>query len=1128
MLQLILGPAKSGKTTELFKRIKLFCEASKALHHNEASVKTRALLFVPEQFSFEAERELFAFLTPSLFRYIRVTSFSRLSEEIIREHGSVAGYYANGAAKTVIMSRAISQMSDSLTLYKKSAKRSSFAVSLLQTVEEFKHGSLTPQELDATAKNLPDGYLKDKLLELSLLYGSYDALLSTSYLDPLDNIAKALEIIQRKSLLCGYKLFFDEFKSFTAVEYRFLSVILKQGAENSFSLCYSPSRDNSPLSPFAGITDTYNRLLRIAMKNGITVRPSLQFENSRFISPALAHLEANLFSAKPESFCENLTQSDTEGAACQACLCKNEYDEIDYVLSTIRLLSTQGYRYSEIAILSRDMSTYQPLLRPAFEKYNIPYFEDCVESVVTKPLFRFVCNLLKTVSGAYNTDLLLALMKCGLTPFSPEEIATLENYVFIWETTGSRFSMPFTSHPRGFVEEWTELDKETLDICNRVREFIMSGVQGFKKATVNASGQRISEAVFELLIKIGAKEATESRIKNALSVGNLIAAEEWKRVWDLICDLLSTLSAAMGNEPISVHRYLELFLLGAGESDMGKVPQAIDTVTVGGAERVRITGKKVVFVLGVNENVLPMSPSPHGVLTDQERARLLLMDIPLSKPLMDQIKEERFIAYKTITSPTQRLYLTARRSTVSGTPLLPSRIISEVELMFGKESVFESETLSDLYFCHSMQSTFARLASMIQNDTPLTASFREVLCEDMGYKKKVERIISMQTTKRQMFSIKDSSLATELFGKNMHISPTRVESFYRCKFRYFCEHGLRAIPLKRAKLDPLSTGSLIHYLMETLLPEVAATPDMPRDMLRLKVTSALDSYIETVMGGALEKTARFLYLYHRMEKVAITLIERILDELSQSRFKPTAFEYKISDESEITPLQLYGSDKAVIKISGTIDRIDTYINANGQTCVRIVDYKSGKKRFVLSDVLYGLNMQMLIYLHCIEQNGSELYKDALPAGILYMPAGEQGSNLPREATPSDTVAARNKAYRMNGLLLNNADLLAAMETPMNGVFIPVSVKKDGEFTKASENALISLAGLGKINKYMERLIIGMADELHVGSIEAVPLPDSCAYCDYNGVCGFGDGCVTREYNKLRDNEEVLASIQDNI
>ena len=155
-------------------------------------------------------------------------------------------------------------------------------------------------------------------------------------------------------------------------------------------------------------------------------------------------------------------------------------------------------------------------------------------------------------------------------------------------------------------------------------------------------------------------------------------------------------------------------------------------------------------------------------------------------------------------------------------------------------------------------------------------------------------------------------------------------------------------------------------------------------------------------------------------------------------------------------------------------------------------YKSGKKAFRLNDVLYGLNLQMLLYLHCIIQNGKGKYQDCLPAGILYMPAGEQPPVLDRAADEETIVLAKRKCYQMNGLLLEDRELLAAMDSSMSGIYIPVSLKKDGEFTEASKNSLATLAELGKINAYIDRLVVNMASELHRGKIEACLLYTSCA------------------------------------
>lgn len=61
-------------------------------------------------------------------------------------------------------------------------------------------------------------------------------------------------------------------------------------------------------------------------------------------------------------------------------------------------------------------------------------------------------------------------------------------------------------------------------------------------------------------------------------------------------------------------------------------------------------------------------------------------------------------------------------------------------------------------------------------------------------------------------------------------------------------------------------------------------------------------------------------------------------------------------------------DGGTLQIKGSIDRVDR-MERDGKAYLRVVDYKSGGKEFLLSDVLNGLNMQMLIYLMCLWQNG---------------------------------------------------------------------------------------------------------------------------------------------------------------
>ena len=69
----------------------------------------------------------------------------------------------------------------------------------------------------------------------------------------------------------------------------------------------------------------------------------------------------------------------------------------------------------------------------------------------------------------------------------------------------------------------------------------------------------------------------------------------------------------------------------------------------------------------------------------------------------------------------------------------------------------------------------------------------------------------------------------------------------------------------------------------------------------------------------------------------------------------------------------------MVQVEGKIDRTDV-MEQDGVQYVRVVDYKTGKKEFKIGDILHGINMQMLIYLAALIQNGQ--YQ---PAGVLYMP-----------------------------------------------------------------------------------------------------------------------------------------------
>lgn len=1116
MLQFILGRAKSGKSEYISAEIEQLANKIKNERPNE-----RIILIVPEQFSLEAEKSLFKRLGAKLFSCVSVTSFTRLSEEIFREKGSGAGKYCSDCGKTILMSIALSEVQDNLNIYKKSWSSAAFAASLAATADEFKNAIITSEVLSDAAQNMKDGILKEKLIELNLIFSAYNSLLSQSYLDLSEDIIKAARLVHQSDYFSGCHVFIDGFKGFTAVEFKFIEEFLTGADEVKCALplpAEALSVNNIGGTLFAPIILTYTELMRRARALSITVKPSIKLETSYYKAHSLSYLERNLYLPIIE-------KSQKENDGVYGWLCQNEYSEVEFAAATIRrLIAKENYRYDDIAIIVSD-DEYLPIIDAAFLKYKIPFYADKLCDISIKPLVRFIENLLECTANGMNIQNILSMLKCDMTSFDVDSVSVFENYCCVWQIKGADMRREFTENPRGFKQALSEHDRAELLIVNQIREFTVSLIDWFRKETDSANGFKLCAAVAGAIQKAGADSSTKRKIKSLNAQSDFAAAEDYASAWELTADMLNTMAAAIGENKLPLRRFADLFSLAAKSYDVGTLPQAADTVIVGQAERIRLTEKKAVFVIGANDGAFPKLKNRGGIFTEREAKELSSLNTPCLQSSAEIMREERFIAYRAATLPISRLYLTARKCDISGSSKGVSEIFAQLEKMFGENCVKDADELPPEYFCVTDETTFAALCKNYFDSGEFTPTVKKLLSAKEEYAARLERLEI--SSLKKAFKIKDHEIAKELFGTQMRISPTRVESFYGCRFKYFCEHGLRALPLQKAELNPLETGNLIHRILYAVTPKMDFDKAYNSDFIRQLIQDELDRYISEIMGGAQNKTKRFLYLYNRILNSSAELIRRLYDELSKSLFRPSDFECDISQDGEITPLTVYGSDQTVIYVQGKIDRVDSYVDENGQKYVRIVDYKSGSKKFELNDVLNGLNLQMLIYLHCIEKNGEGKYKNALPAGILYMPSGELTPTLDRNAGEDEINGEKYKSYRMNGLLLNDRSVIEAMESPASGIFIPVSLKSDGTFAARQEKSLVSLTQLGKIFSYLEKLIVNMSDSLHRGEIEALPIRDNCTYCSYKSVCGH-DNTVTRDYLEYSANDEIASAMEKEV
>ena len=1110
MLRFILGRAGSGKTETVRSLLKSMAQTS----------QKKLMLIVPEQSSFENERAMLHLLGAKDVQRVEVTSFSRLADAGFRRYGGAAGRRLDDGGRSIFMSLALEQVRDQLSFYRKSAESTELIGLMLSASTELKMCDVSPKELEQTARSLPQGTLKQKMGEISLILSAYDALVAQSYIDPLDDLTRLRSVLQEHNFFAGYTVALDSFQSFTVQEYHIVDLILSQAEDLYVTLCADQLDDpECGMGLFSLVRRTAKNLIRMAKQNNVKVAaPEVLKSGRRFENPALAAIEAGVYRfGRSEAFAENGAVTVYEA--------KNAYDEAAFVASTIRkLVIEQHYRYRDFAVIARSPDHYRGILDPALERWQIPYFMDKPQAIDAEPLMRLVLSAFQVVQSGFSSDAVFFYLKTGLAGLNTEVISQLENYVFIWGISGKKWKEEWTEHPQGFSETMTESDTHRLREINAGRVAAIAPLIRFANRLKDTDGEGMAAAAYNLLMEIKAPEHLKTLARHLSECGESDLADRQLRLWDLLMNILDQTALVLHGSSVTYTRYAELLRLVILANNMASIPQGLDEVTVGAADRIRTNAPKVVFLIGTVQGEFPLAPGGTCVFSDGERRELISRGLPLNDTMEGTAVQERFLAYSAMSAASKELYLSYPVSGAAGESNSPSSIPGEACSALKNITVLNEFMLPQTYFSNAKEPAFELMAQQWNHNTELSATLKDLFAE----RGEEYRLLAIdRAAQKRPAAFTDTDRARSLFGANMHVSATQIEKFFLCRFQYFCRYGLNAKERRAAELDALEYGSLMHFLLEKLFRDTGSEKilGMTPDALKDEIIRLLNTYVETKLGGTGNKTPRFTYLFSRLADSAQVIALHIARELAQSEFKPVDFELAIGSGG-IPPLKIPLSDGGEVEIDGKIDRVDLMTRDN-ISYLRVIDYKTGHKEFKLSDVIYGVNMQMLIYLAALSENGGGRYGEVKPAGVLYMPANRPVISASRGTAPEKLEEEAAKKLRMDGLVLDNAEVIAAMEHSAQGKYIPVALK-DG--APAKRDHVVSEQELSGVMLHIKGLVGAMARELHGGDVAALPLSgdyDACAWCPYSAVCGHERDDSTREMQKWDRDEAIKKLTNEN-
>lgn len=1067
MLELLLGPSGSGKTWRLVDEIRRRAEEGRF-----------SVMIVPEQFSSTAELTLYEKLGDQLCARTGVYSFRSLAEKIESVYGGGARKTVTDAGRVVLARRAAVHVGDRLTLYKGHRRNTAFCQMCAAAIRELKTAGAAPadlMELEAP-----------RLRELGLIFDAYESLLAETGLDPTDRIALAADRAKAGFLRPAW-FFVDDFDGFTAPEYVMLRRLMRDAEGCTVALCadsLNDSREGTGL--FSPVQRTARRLLRFAGADGVQVKKPVYLQgNKRAAAEGLRFVERFLREGADEA------PPPADGSVLVG-RASGRYEEVRFAAARLYSLLNEGEDPARLAVVCREVGQYREELERQFSLWDLPYFiDESGTAEMTAPVV-FLRAALGILKEGVNTRRVLQLLKSGLCGVEETLLGELENYAYIWQLKAEEWRRPFTKSPAGLEGRGTGEEAARLARLEELRAAIWEKLEAFAGRSRACSGRELSQRLYWLLEAFKAPEATLAAAALLRGQGDGAEADETVRLWDITMELLDEMADLLGDETADPQEYDELFLLLLRSAEVGRLPRTPHQIIVTGADRMRLDEPRHIIVLGLNEDVFPAQVGYSGLLTHADRELLVEKGIEMPGAFENRVLLEEMYLYRALTAPSHSLTLLWHASEEGGAAQMSPVLAALCRVMEPKPL-----RLSAAQLAATPSAAADLLAERYHQPDAATAALKAALEEQPGCRPLLRRMRAAQEGSGPV--LRRPEELRRLLGDRMEISPTRVERFYACRYSYFLEYVLRVKPRRRAELDVMQSGTFVHYLLEETLR--ACGDDFlhkTEDELRTICGVLSQQYMDERLPDAAQ-SPRFLLLLSRLTDNVARLLLFIQEEQRQGLFRPVAYELPIGKDG-VPALTLRGAEGEEVRIVGTVDRADVY-RKDGVAYLRVVDYKTGQKEFHLDEIYNGLNTQMLLYLAALEQSGLPGIEDVRAAGVLYLMSDPAPKTVSRE-----TAASTGPAYRVDGLILEDADVIDAMDGGHTGRFVPLSFTKNSY--RATEKAA-DLAKLGRITLHVKKLAAEMADELYRGEISAMPLvhrdKKQCDYCDYRCVCRHEDG-----------------------
>lgn len=1042
-MTLILGRVGCAKTSYIADRI-----AERLDAHPDQTVT----LIVPDQYTVASENYFLDRLGEKRFRFLNVTSLKSLARTQFAAHG-IPGDVIGEGGKTVLLKKAFDAVSPSLRYYPPEYRNPRFLPLLLGAIRELKNADVSADELLALALREKN----DKLHDLAVIRQVYEGLLSEGFFDPDDAPARLCKLLAETGDFEDEAVYVTNFHTFYNSERNILLQMLKNGADLTVALPTDTLSEEED-GPIGAATREARTLAARGRAMGEDVRIDLRQAYARFSNPEFAAIEREFSRPQGEVFAE---EPKHVRLFCGA----DRFDEAEEVASVIaRKVREEGYRYSDFTVLVRSLQEYSEILDPVFDQYGIPLFYHRRTPLSQRSPMPFIASLFSMALEGMSRDAVLGFVKSGFFT-SPEYAAQFERYVKTWNVSYNLFFTPFTRPITGLGEERAS-DVPLREHAEEVRLRLTETVERLKTGTKNATVRTICTVLFELLEELKIADRLEEHAREYRKYGEFELAARQKKVFEQLILALDEMVLTAGDDRLTLGEFRDLFFAVIDTHDVAILPTSLDEVLAGSPETVPLTTPRCTFVLGLNEGVFPRNIEDSGLLTDRDRAQLSPFGI--GETTDDKVNRETFYLYRALTAPRDELYLSY--AAIANGELAPSPAVETLRALFPR---LKTE--------HLRTSDPASLAERIQREKAAFALHTKTPVGELEEYFRTSREYADILEKREQTSALSPEAALRLYPKDLSLTASKSDTFHRCRYAYFVRYGLNITPRRDVTIDPLLRGTLVHEMLERFLAQ--GLDDSDEELHRRIVAFGEETVAKLFADAPVPESWRYHFnaLLGKVER----LIKIFRKELAVSKFVPIAFEKRIDPirPDAVAPITV-PLDNGTLSLTGAVDRVDLY-EKDGKKYLRIVDYKTGTKEFSRKYVELGIDVQMLLYLHTLQQN---LFPGELcvPAGIQYVGATPAFSDALRNAADEDGWEAK---ITRDGLFLNDPEILNALDPTPERKYLGIKIQK-----QATSKKLVTEEEFGRIFDSIRDSFRRMGNALHEGRLEKNPIRIASSYC----------------------------------